>query len=74
MAPVVDRLEEEFAGQAQVVRLNATIPAEEMLAKTYGLQNHPSFALIDTQGETGPLFFGVLPIEQLRSAIQAVIE
>jgi thioredoxin-like negative regulator of GroEL len=74
MAPVVDRLEAEFAGQAQVVRLNAAVPAEEALAKSYDLQNHPTFAVVDAQGRATLRLFGIQPIEQLRAGLQAVID
>lgn len=74
MMPVVDRLEEEFAGQVQIVRLNAAVPAEETLAQAYELRNHPAFVVIDAQGQIAVRLFGVQPIEQMRSALQAVVK
>lgn len=72
MMPIVDGLAGEFEGQVQVVRLNGGITAEQELAKRYGLLSHPSFALIDGQGNVSQQFFGPQTEETLREAINQI--
>ena len=43
MTPIVDGLDEEFAGQLTVYQLNAAEAAVITLQGQYGVRGHPSF-------------------------------
>ncbi len=49
--PVVDRLEQELAGQAQVLRLNVSSSVNVKLAMRYGVRGVPAFLLLDGTGK-----------------------
>jgi thioredoxin-like negative regulator of GroEL len=69
MMPIVDELEEEFAGEVAVVRLNAGREEEARLSAELGLRGHPSFAILTADGQVSNRFFGPQPAELLRSAM-----
>ena len=72
MVPIVDGLEEEFSGQVEVFRLDGEEPAEEQAAANLGLRGHPSFAILDADGQVSGRFFGAQPAGTLRSAMAAI--
>ena len=72
MMPIVNGLGEEFSNTVAVVLLNSAVPAEQRLAQSYGLRSHPSFAVLDSQGEVSQQFFGPQPEETLRAAMEGV--
>lgn len=74
MEPIVDGLEQEFAGQIQIMRLDANDPTNSQLMEILDLRGHPAFAVIDAQGQVTARFFGPQPIETLREAMQAVVD
>jgi thioredoxin-related protein len=47
----VDRLEERFAPELNVIRVNMQDAATEPLARRYGVQYTPTFVLFDSQGK-----------------------
>ena len=49
--PVVDRLEQELEGQAQVLRLNVSSSVNVKLAMRYGVRGVPTFLLLDGAGK-----------------------
>ncbi len=49
--PVVDRLERELEGQAQVLRLNVMDKVNGQLAMRYGVRGIPAFILFDGTGK-----------------------
>ena len=49
--PVVDGLERELEGQAQVLRLNVMDDVGGELAMRYGVRGVPAFVLLDGTGE-----------------------
>jgi len=69
MMPIVDELEQEFAGRVEVVRLNAGKEDEARLSAELGLRGHPSFAILTADGQISNRFFGPQPVELLRSAM-----
>ncbi len=69
MTPIVDGLEEEFAGQLTVSRLNAADPETVQLQQAYGLRGHPSFAVVDGNGTPSQIFVGLQSEDDLRDAI-----
>lgn len=47
----MDRLEERFAPELNVIRMNVQDAATEPLARQYGVQYTPTFVLFDGQGK-----------------------
>ena len=48
--PVVDRLEEDLAGRAEVVRIGATSQVGRSLAARYGVRGVPTIIVLDSAG------------------------
>jgi len=67
--PIVNGLEEEFAGQVAVSRLNANEGTNSRLQREYGVQGHPSFVVLDGDGAVVDRFFGPQDEETLRAAM-----
>lgn len=72
MLPIVNGLEQEFAGQVAVIRLNAAEGNNLQLQRSYGVQGHPSFVVVDGDDEVVETFFGPQDEETLRAAMAAV--
>lgn len=73
MEPIVNGLEQEFAGQITVVRLNAAEPDHIQLQEQYLVRGHPSFVVLDADGAPVQTFVGALPAETLTAALEAVV-
>jgi thioredoxin-like negative regulator of GroEL len=73
MEPIVNGLETEFAGQLQVIRLDAGVPINEELEFSYGLRGHPAFVVLAADGEVAATFIGPQTEEMLREAVTAVL-
>ncbi len=72
MTPIVDGLEQEFAGQLKVIRLDAGVPANERLQLSYGMRGHPTFIVLDQDDNVSAQFFGKQTAVTLREAMTAV--
>lgn len=70
--PIVNGLEDEFAGDVAVIRLNAADRNNAAIQSRYGLRGHPSFAVLDSEGEVADSFFGPQSAETLRAAMDNV--
>ena len=68
--PVVDRLEREFEGQVQVLRLSVMDSVGGKLALRYGVRGVPTFVLLNGAGEIVLKQTGMPD----RDAILAVVE
>lgn len=73
MAPIVDGLSDEFEGRAAVLQLNASEPANEALLARYGVRGHPSFVVLDGEGQVTQRFFGPQTEEILRQALEKAV-
>ena len=73
MTPIVDGLESDFAGQVQVLQLDANETGNEQLQQQYGLRGHPTFAVLDQNGRVTQTFIGLQTEEVLHEAMTAVI-
>ena len=73
MIPIVDGLKVEFAGKASALQLNAGQSGNEELQTRWGLRGHPSFAILDADGQVIERFFGPQPESQLRIALQTAV-
>ncbi|MCA9968448.1 MAG: hypothetical protein KC423_29585, partial [Anaerolineales bacterium] len=73
MQPIVNELEEEFAGQVAFYRLNVEEPEQARVQQEYGLRGHPSVLVLDGDGQPNAQFVGVVEVERLQEALTAVI-
>jgi hypothetical protein len=71
MAPIVNGLAEEFAGDVDVQRLNAAEGITNRLQAEYGVRGHPSFVVLDGEGAVTQRFFGPQEEATLREAMAA---
>jgi len=70
--PVVDRLERDLVGQAEVLQLNATGGVGRELAARYGVRGVPTFFLFDGMGELVSYQVGRLDAALAKSEIEAL--
>lgn len=66
-------LADEFEGQISVQQLNAAEQANIQLQSQYGLRGHPSFVILDADGQAVQTFLGPQAEETLRQAMMKVI-
>lgn len=64
-------LEDEFAGEVAVIRLNAADRSNAALQSQYGPRGHPAFAVLDGENELVERFFGPQSADTLRAAMDA---
>lgn len=64
--PTIDALEEEFAGQLIVLRINAQEQAGMQLAPVYGFQYTPTFVFFDADGNESWRLIGSFDENRLR--------
>ena len=72
--PVVDRLERDLEGQAQVLRLSAMSGVGRQLAARYGVRGVPTFFLFDGDGELVSYQVGRLDTDLVKAEIEAIME
>lgn len=70
--PVVDRLERDLEGQAEVLRLSAWSSVGRELAARYGVRGVPTFLLFDGTGELRHYQVGKLDADQVKAEINAL--
>jgi thioredoxin-related protein len=70
--PVVDRLERDLKGQAQVLRLNAWSEVGRQLATRYGVRGVPTFLLFDGRGELVHYQVGRLDADRVKAEIDVL--
>lgn len=68
----MDRLGEEFEDLVAVVQLNAGQMANADLQSQYDLRGHPSFAVLDGDGQVVQRLFGPQAEDVLRQAMLSV--
>jgi thioredoxin-like negative regulator of GroEL len=73
MTPIVDGLEAEFEGRVAVVRLDAADPEVVAVQAGYGQRGHPSFVVLDADGQIVASFIGTSPAETLREALNQAL-
>ncbi|NCF66264.1 MAG: hypothetical protein GWP61_09825 [Chloroflexi bacterium] len=76
MTPIVNGLENEFAGQASVLQLNANEAENGDLQQQFGLRGHPTFVVLDGSGRPLQTFIGpqteVVLYEALTAAVASI--
>lgn len=73
MAPVVDRLTDEYAGTVEIRAMNVeTDAAAADLASSFRVQYVPTFVLLNADGSTANTLVGEIAEEDLRAALDAL--
>jgi mono/diheme cytochrome c family protein len=73
MKPIVDGLETQFAGQIAFQRVKADEGDGPSLMRAYRIQGHPTFLVIDPQGQEIDRLIGPQSAEQLTEVIQQAL-
>lgn len=72
MLPIVNGLEAEFGEQIKVERLDAAKQENADLMAEFGVRGHPTFVVVDADGQVQQTFVGPQTGETLRDALTAV--
>jgi len=73
MTPVVNGLETTFGEQLEVRSLNSAFGQGRSVFLNYGLPGHPSYVIVDPQGEVLWSGFGVQSAEALEDEVEEAI-
>jgi len=74
MMPIVDGLEEEFAGEIAVVRLDVGVAENEKIQQGYSLRGHPTIAILNSEGDVVQRYFGEETAVILREALTSLLD
>ena len=74
MAPIVDRLSDEFEGRANVLQLNVAEQSNEELQARYSVRGHPSFVMLDADDLVVQRYFGPQTENALRQALEQIVQ
>ena len=72
MVPIVNGLEEEFAGEIAVYRLDVDVPKNASLQAAYGVRGHPALVVLDAENQVRDRFFGTPTLATLRETLLAL--
>ena len=72
--PVVDRLERDLQGQAQVLRLGVMDDVGGKVAMRYGVRGVPTFVLLDGAGEVVFKQAGMPDRDEIRAVVMELSE
>ena len=73
MAPIVDGLEQQYAAQIVVKRINAAEGDGPAIMRDYRLQGHPTLRMFDRAGQETGRFIGVQPAAEIEAALKEVL-
>ena len=73
MAPIVDGIEEQYAEQIAVKRVNADIGDGPEIVRAYRIPGHPTTLIFDKEGTEVQRLFGPQPTEVVEEAVQTVL-
>ena len=73
MAPALEALSEELAGQLKIGKLNTEIPENQYLAMAYQIQSIPNMKLFKG-GKIVKDFIGLRPKEMLKSELEPYLD
>lgn len=74
MRPVVDGIEEEYAGKLIVVRLDFNAKGDRALVQALAVRGHPTTVVLDRDRQETKRFLGPVSAETLDAAVRAVVE
>lgn len=72
MQPIVNGLENDFGGRVAFEQRNADDPVHQTAMNAYGLRGHPSYVVLNPNGEVLWSATGPLSEAALRQAIEQV--
>ena len=70
MKPIVDGIEQDYAGRLLVIRLNIQEEVGRELAPFFGFEFTPTFIFFDAQGRELWRSVGDLDLERLRQSLE----
>ena len=70
MQPIVNGLEADYGGRLAFDRVDANQESGKRFMRAYGLRGHPSYVLVDQQGNKLWSAAGVLAADALQTAIE----
>lgn len=73
MEPIVNGLEDEYGDQIAFQYLNATEEGEALFRR-YNLRGHPSYVILNTEGDVVWRLVGEVPRSALEEGIQQVLK
>ena len=73
MLPIVDWLDSEYNDRIAFQRLNAAQEGQTLFQR-YNLRGHPSYVILDTQGEVVWRFVGQTSRATLEQSIEQAVE
>lgn len=71
--PLVDRLETNLAGKAEVIRLDLLSGVGREAARQYGIRAVPSLVVVDGQGDVVYGAYGLPSSNQIIAAVEAIL-
>jgi thioredoxin-like negative regulator of GroEL len=74
MDPIVDGLEDKYAGAFKIVRVNVGDREGTQLARAYGCIGQPAFVLFDSSGEQVRRLIGAQTVETFEQEIEQILE
>mgnify|MGYP003573783611 CR=1 FL=1 len=69
MTPIVNGLQEEFAGDINVLNLNVAEAQNDDLQQEFGLRGHPAFVILDENNQVLETMIGPQTEAVLRTAV-----
>lgn len=74
MEPIVNGLEIVYGSKVDFRALDASLPENLQIQAGYGLRGHPTFAVLDENGQVTASFIGPQEQAVLEEAITAVLD
>lgn len=71
--PVVDRLERELDGKAEVIRLNALNGVGRQAAAVFGVRAVPTLVVVDGNGHVALTQVGIIRPGEVQAQVDALI-
>jgi thioredoxin-like negative regulator of GroEL len=73
VAPIVDGLEEQYAGQIAVRRINAAVGDGPAIMRDYRIPGHPTILIFDSEGQEVSRLFGPQPVGVIENTVETVL-
>lgn len=74
MVPIVDGLEEKYQDQVEFRRIDANSPEGKSAYQAYNLLGHPTFLLLNQQGELLWKGFGEQSSQDLENQLLSIVQ
>ena len=73
MEPIVDGLEEKYAGVFKIVRSDVDTSQGKQLAREYGCIGQPAYVFFDSSGEQVRRLMGAQTVETFEQEIERIL-